>query len=37
MAEIDMGRKLGAVPLLRGERELQRRLGRGLPVYQVAS
>ena len=41
LATIDMGRKLGAVPLF-GERELgphllQCRLSRDLPPYQVAS
>ena len=42
LATIDMGQKLGAVPLLGGGGALlphvtQRRLGRGLPPYQVAS
>jgi len=40
LATIDMGQKLGAVPLLRdelGPHLTQRRLGRGLPPYQLAS
>jgi len=40
LATIDMGRKLGAVPLLgagAATHLTQRRLGRGLPQYQVAS
>jgi len=40
LATIDVGRNLGAVPLLRvgelGPHLKQRRLGRGLPLYQVA-
>ena len=40
LATIDMDRKLGAVPLLGGElgaHLTQCGLGRGLPLYQVAS
>jgi len=40
LATIDMGRELGAVPLLGGElgpHVTQCGLGRGLPSYQVAS
>ena len=40
LATIDMGRKVGALPLFRGElgpHLTQCRLGRGLPHYQVAS
>jgi len=39
LATIDMGRKLKVVPLLGEMRphQTQRRLGRGLPPYQVAS